>query len=171
MKLTTFLTTLSVIAISPFVLHAEPLEVGDKAPTIKTVDQDGEEVDLGKEFSEGITLIYFYPKAHTGGCTKQACNLRDAFSDVKKAGIKVFGVSADQTVDQKSFAEKFKLPFKLLADTEGEVIKGFGVPTNQKGFPSRQSFLVKDGKIIWRDLKATPTTQAEDAIAAASEHG
>ena len=93
--------------------------------------------------------------------------MRDAFVDVKKAGIKVFGVSADTSEDQKKFAEKFKLPFVLLADKKGEVIKAFGVPTSAKGFAKRQSFLVKDGKVIWRDLKATPTTQAQDAIAAA----
>jgi len=146
---------------------AEPLDVGADAPDIKTLDQKGNPVDLGKELSKGISLVYFYPKADTPGCTKQACNIRDEFESVTKAGIKVFGVSADTPEDQLAFAEKFELPFTLLADKKGEVIAAFGVPANEKGFASRQSFLVKDGKIIWRDLKATPTTQAEDAIAAA----
>lgn len=146
---------------------AAPLEVGAKAPDLKTVDQKGNPVDLGKELAEGLSLVYFYPKADTPGCTKQACNLRDAFDDVKKAGIKVFGVSADSAADQLAFAEKFELPFTLLADKKGEVIAAFGVPANAKGFASRQSFLIKDGKIIWRDLKANPTSQAQDAIAAA----
>lgn len=150
-------------------LRADPLDVGDDAPKVKTVDQDGNPVDLGKELAKGMTLVYFYPKADTPGCTKQACNLRDAFEDVTKAGIRVFGVSADTTEDQKKFAVKFHLPFTLLADHKGEVIRAFGVPTSHRGFASRQSFLVKDGKIIWRDLKATPTTQAEDAIAAAKK--
>ena len=78
-----------------------------------------------------------------------------------------FGVSADTPEDQLAFAEKFEIPFTLLADKKGEVIAAFGVPTNDRGFSSRQSFLIKDGKVVWRDLKATPTTQAEDAIAAA----
>lgn len=161
---------LSIVAaglFSPALSLAAPLEVGSDAPTVKTVDQKGNPVDLGKELGEGISLVYFYPKADTPGCTKQACNLRDAFEDVKKAGIKVFGVSADTPEAQLAFAEKFELPFTLLADKSGEVIAAFGVPANERGFASRQSFLIKDGKVIWRDLKANPTTQAQDAIAAA----
>lgn len=148
-------------------LLAEPLEVGADAPKVQTVDQKGNPVDLGKELASGISLVYFYPKADTPGCTKQACNLRDAFEEVTKAGIKVFGVSADTVEDQLAFAEKYELPFTLLADKKGEVIAAFGVPANDRGFASRQSFLIKDGKVIWRDLKAAPTTQAQDAIAAA----
>lgn len=159
---------LALVAFAAPSLHAEPLNVGDLVPAVKTVDQDGKDVDLGKELAEGTTLVYFYPKADTPGCTKQACNLRDEFEAVKAAGIKVFGVSADNSGDQKKFAEKYSLPFPLLADSEGAVIKAFGVPTIAgKPLPSRQSFLVKDGKVVWRDLKATPATQAQDAIAAA----
>ncbi len=159
---------LSASFLSVSVSLAEPLEVGANAPAVKTVDQKGKTIDLGKELGEGISLVYFYPKADTPGCTKQACNLRDAFEDVTKAGIKVFGVSADTPEDQLAFAQKFELPFTLLADKKGEVISAFGVPANAKGFASRQSFLIKDGKVIWRDLSAKPETQAQDAIAAAS---
>lgn len=155
----------SALLASP--CFAEPLAVGDEAPKVKTLDQKGKPVDLGEELSSGISLVYFYPKADTPGCTKQACNLRDAFEEVKAAGIKVFGVSADTPEDQLAFAEKFELPFTLLADKKGEVIAAFGVPTNDRGFSARQSFLIKDGKVVWRDLKANPTTQAQDAIAAA----
>ncbi|NLT71470.1 MAG: peroxiredoxin [Verrucomicrobiaceae bacterium] len=162
-----FLALVTFGLLSPALSTAAPLEVGADAPAVKTVDQKGNPVDLGKELAEGISLVYFYPKADTPGCTKQACNLRDAFEDVTKAGIKVFGVSADTPEDQLAFAEKYKLPFTLLADKAGEVIAAFGVPANARGFASRQSFLIKDGKIIWRDLKANPTTQAQDALAAA----
>ncbi len=151
-------------------VYADPLEVGAEAPKLKTTDQDGKEVDLEKELGEGYSLVYFYPKADTPGCTKQACNLRDEFEAVKEAGIKVFGVSADTSEDQKKFADKYTIPFTLLADKKGEVIKAFGVPTRGPGLASRQSFLVKDGKVIWRDLKAKPTSQAQDAIAAAKEN-
>lgn len=160
--------------VSAFVLVpsllAEPLDVGDPAPNLKTVDENGEAVDLGEELKDGFSLVYFYPKADTPGCTKQACNLRDEFTAVSKAGIKVFGVSADTPADQKAFKEKYQLPFVLLADNKGEVIKAFGVPLNGGSFASRQSFLVKDGKIVWRDLKAKPLSQAQDAIAAAKEN-
>lgn len=167
----TFFTTLAAFAAFTLAIQAEPLEVGVEAPDLESTDQDGKKVDLGEEFGEGFSLVYFYPKADTPGCTKQACNLRDAFADVTDAGIKVFGVSADTAEDQKKFAEKYQLPFTLLADKEGDLIKAFGVPTNPKGFASRQTFLIKDGKVIWRDLKATPTSQAEDALKAAKENG
>jgi len=163
---TTLTAAVAIIASTTFAA-AEPLAVGDDAPKVKTIDQNGKAVDLGKELASGTTLVYFYPKADTPGCTKQACNLRDEFEAVTAAGIKVFGVSADTAEDQKKFAKKYQLPFTLLADKKGEVIKAFGVPTRGAGFASRQSFLIRDGKVIWRDLKAKPTTQAEDAIAAA----
>lgn len=152
----------------PITGRAEPLAVGAAAPTLKSVDQNGKEVDLGTALSSGTTLVYFYPKADTPGCTTQACNLRDEFEAVKAAGIKVIGVSADTVEAQKKFEEKHSLPFTLLADKDGAVIKAFGVPTIMgTSLASRQSFLVKEGKIVWRELKATPKTQAKDAIAAA----
>ena len=146
---------------------AAPLKVGADAPKLLAKDQDGKEVDLGAEFATGLTLVYFYPKADTPGCTKQACNLRDAFEEVKAAGIEVIGVSSDGPAKQKAFATKYKLPFTLIADADTKLMQAFGVKAMAGKFASRQSFLVKDGKIIWVDLKATPTTQSQDAIAAA----
>lgn len=168
MKSTILIPAITIALSVTGILRAEPLDVGAEAPKIKTTDHQGKAVDLGEVLAKGTTLVYFYPKADTPGCTRQACNLRDEFAAVKEAGIAVFGVSADTVEDQKKFAEKYNLPFSLLADKEGAVIKAFGVPTNPKGFSSRQSFLVRDGKVIWRDLKAKPDTQAKDAIAAAS---
>jgi len=167
MKTRPTLLALAALSLATSPLFAEPLEVGADAPKVQTVDQKGNAVDLGKELATGTTLVYFYPKADTPGCTKQACNLRDAFEEVTKAGIKVYGVSADTAEAQLAFADKHQIPFTLLADKKGEVIAAFGVPANDKGFASRQSFLIKDGKVIWRDLKANPTSQAQDAIAAA----
>src|SRR5690606_15227240 len=151
----TFLTSLSLFALMSSV-QAEPIEVGDPAPKLIAKDHAGKEVDLEKEFAEGTVLVYFYPKADTQRCTKQACTLRDEFEAVKEAGIKVFGVSADKVEDQKAFQTKYELPFTLLADEDGKVIEAFGVPTSGRGFASRQSFLIKEGKIVWRDLQATP---------------
>ncbi|MEM0896106.1 MAG: peroxiredoxin [Verrucomicrobiota bacterium] len=160
-----FFVLVTGLASAPLI--AEPLEVGDDAPKVKSEDQNGDKVDLGKKFEEGTYLVYFYPKADTPGCTKQACNLRDEFEAVKKAGIEVYGVSADTVDDQKAFADKYRLPFTLLADKKGDVIKAFGVNTNPRGMSARQSFLIRDGKVIWRDLKAAPASQAQDAIEAA----
>jgi peroxiredoxin Q/BCP len=149
------------------VASAAPLAVGADAPKLTAIDQDGKDVDLGAKFASGLTLVYFYPKADTPGCTKQACNLRDEFEDVKAAGIEVLGVSGDKPAQQKAFATKYKLPFTLIADSDTKVMKAFGVRAMAGKFAARQSFLVKDGKVIWVDLKATPKSQSQDAIAAA----
>jgi len=129
---------------------AGALSVGDAAPQITARDQNGTEVNLADVYAKGPTLIYFYPKAGTPGCTAQACSLRDAFPDFSSANVQVIGVSADSVEAQKKFAEEYKLPFTLLADTDLAVAKAFGVPTIPVlGVPRRQSFIVQDGKIAW----------------------
>ncbi len=165
------LLTGALLALPFAVAQAEPLAAGADAPALKAVNQDGEEVDLEAQFKEGVTLVYFYPKADTPGCTKQACNLRDSFEKVSDEGITVIGVSADGPEAQKAFKDKYDLPFVLIADSDLAVTKAFGVPLIRESLSSRQSFLIKDGKIIWADYKAKPDTQAEDAIAAAKANG
>jgi peroxiredoxin Q/BCP len=146
---------------------ADPLDVGAKAPDIAAMNQDGTEVKLSEVYSKGLTLVYFYPKADTTGCTAQACNLRDAFEDLTKKGIQVIGVSADKVDAQKAFKGKYNLPFTLIADPDHKVIEAFGVPLiPQKSVAQRQSFLIKDGVIVWRDLKAVPKQQAQDVMKA-----
>jgi peroxiredoxin Q/BCP len=130
--------------------EAGAISVGDEAPRLAARDQNGEEISLSAVYSKGPTLVYFYPKAGTPGCTAQACSLRDAFPDFSADGVQVIGVSADAVEAQKKFAEEYKLPFTLLADTDLAVAKAFGVPTVPVlGVPKRQSFLVVDGKIAW----------------------
>jgi len=130
--------------------EAGALSVGDAAPQITARDQNGAEVNLADVYAKGPTLIYFYPKSGTPGCTAQACSLRDAFPDFSSANVQVIGVSADSVEAQKKFAEEYKLPFTLLADTDLAVAKAFGVPTIPVlGVPRRQSFIVQDGKIAW----------------------
>lgn len=153
-----------------FGASAEPLEVGADAPTITATNQDGQEVDFGSLYKEGTVLVFFYPKAHTGGCTDQVCSLRDEFEDLTEKGVTVVGVSTDGLEAQKSFKEKFNLPYTLISDPELKVVKAFGVPLVGAGLvgsmASRQAYLVKDGKIVWRDLKASTKKQAEDVLAA-----
>lgn len=101
------------------------LKVGSKAPDFKTVDQDGKEVSLasmkGKKF-----VLYFYPKDMTTGCTFEACNLRDNYAALKKAGYEILGISTDDEKRHQKFIEKESLPFRLLADTSKAVHKQFG---------------------------------------------
>ncbi len=140
------------------------LEIDDAVPAIKSVNQDGAEVELNTLGGDGYLLVYFYPKADTPGCTKQACSLRDAYAQVVEQGIKVVGVSMDSVEAQKKFAEKYELPFTLLADQSGEVVEAFGVPKMGK-FASRQAFLFHAGKLVWKDEKASTAKQAEDVLA------
>lgn len=153
-----------------FGASAEPLDIGADAPAIKALDQDGNTVDLGELYAKGTVLVFFYPKAHTGGCTDQVCSLRDGFEALVEKGVTVVGVSSDGQEAQKSFKEKFNLPYTLIADPELEVVKAFGVPLVGAGLigsmASRQAYLVKGGKIVWRDLKASTKKQADDVLAA-----
>ena len=140
------------------------------APQIEALDQNGKSVKLADFYAKGLTLVYFYPKADTPGCTAQACSLRDAYEDLTKAGVQVIGVSTDSVESQKKFTEKRKLPFTLLADPEGKVLKAFGVKTIPLiGFSTRQAFLIKDGKVVWRDEKASTKEQASDVLKVVKE--
>ena len=101
------------------------IKIGDKMPVFEVVDQDGKTVKsedlLGKK-----TIIYFYPKDNTSGCTAEACNLRDNYEAMVAKGYNVIGVSKDSAASHKKFAEKYQLPFTLLADTSTEMIQAFG---------------------------------------------
>ena len=102
------------------------LNVGDKAPAISGVDQNGNPVDL-KDFTGKKVILYFYPKDNTPGCTAEACNLRDNYDDLIEKGFQVLGVSADSLESHKKFSDKYRLPFPLIPDTEKKIIKDYGV--------------------------------------------
>ena len=101
------------------------IKIGDKMPQFEVVDQNGKVVKsqdlLGKK-----TIIYFYPKDNTSGCTAEACNLRDNYEAMVAKGYNVIGVSKDSAASHRKFAEKYQLPFTLLADTSTEMIQAFG---------------------------------------------
>ena len=147
-----------------FWAKADELPLGARMPEVTVNDQDGQPVDLSKEI-EGHTLVFFYPKADTPGCTKQACSLRDAYADLAKIPVKIFGVSTDDEKAQKAFQQKHNLPYQLLADTEKKVCEAFGVPTTV-GLAKREAFLFYKGKLIWRDTDASTEEQARDILKA-----
>jgi thioredoxin-dependent peroxiredoxin len=144
---------------------ASAAEIGDEAPALSALSDDGKTVNLSDYYKKGVTLVYFYPKADTPGCTAEACSLRDNFSSLQARGLQVIGVSEDKADAQKSFKDKFHLPFPLIADSDGKVAKAFGVPT-LLGFAKRQSFLVKNGKIVWRELNVSPKTHVDEVTKA-----
>jgi peroxiredoxin Q/BCP len=147
------------------------LSLGDTIPAISAPDQDGKTIDLGEAAKVGYTVVYFYPKAMTAGCTAQACSLRDAYLDLQQKRVKVFGVSADPVPTQKEFANKNHLPFELLSDPDHKVMASFGVPLIGPGLATRQAYLFKDGKLIWFDTKASTNKQAADIEAALGSSG
>jgi peroxiredoxin Q/BCP len=140
---------------------APAIEIGDAAPAISSIDENGQPLRFEEFYGKGVTLVYFYPKADTPGCTKEACGLRDSYAALQGRGLQILGVSEDAPEAQKKFREKFHLPFVLVADKDGTVAKAFGVPTFL-GFAKRQSFLIKDGKVVWRDLSVSPGTHVGD---------
>ncbi len=145
---------------------AEPLNVGDAAPKVKVPNHLGKTTNMNSLYKKGPVVVYFYPRSFTGGCTKQACNIRDNWDALKSSGVTVIGVSDDPVDKQKEFVNEYSLPFILIGDEDHTLGKGFGIPTNPKGAYSRQTFLVIDGKVAWRDLKASPVTQTEDIMTA-----
>ena len=102
------------------------LQVGDAIPNFTAVDQNENSISL-TDFKGNKSIVFFYPRANTPGCTVEACNLRDNYKALQDRGYQLFGVSADTPKKQKNFADKYELPFTLIADENKSVINAFGV--------------------------------------------
>ncbi|MEM9444534.1 MAG: peroxiredoxin [Verrucomicrobiota bacterium] len=137
--------------------------IGSKAPTPKSITHEGKPFDFAEAYTKGLTLVFFYPKADTPGCTKQACSLRDEYEKLQDLGIQVIGVSKDTPQDQAKFREKYHLPYTLIADKDGKVIEAFGTGS-MIGMSKRRAFLIKDGSVVWLDLNASTSKQAQDVL-------
>ncbi len=102
------------------------MKVGDKAPEIFGIDENGNEIRLSNYKGQKVVL-YFYPKDSTPGCTTEACNLRDNYEKLRKDNYAVIGVSVDNESSHRNFIEKNNLPFPLIADTDKKLVELFGV--------------------------------------------
>lgn len=102
------------------------LQPGDKAPDFNSVNEKGEKISL-KDYQGKKLVLFFYPRDNTPTCTVEACNLRDAYEDLKKKGYELLGVSPDSQKKHQNFIAKHDLPFPLLADTDREVIEAYGI--------------------------------------------
>ncbi len=96
------------------------LQIGDTAPAFESTDQNGDTVKLS-DYEGKKVVLYFYPKDNTPGCTAEACNLRDNYSEFQSKGYEILGVSGDSEKSHQKFIDKYELPFKLLADTEKDI--------------------------------------------------
>jgi peroxiredoxin Q/BCP len=142
-------------------------EVGKEAPGFKLQDQNGEWHDL-QDYRGTWLAVYFYPKDDTPGCTKEACNFRDNIYAFKAIGAAVVGISIDDVESHNEFSEKYKLPFTILADEDGETAQAYGVLRDWKliQIASRQSFLVNpDGVIVKHYEDVDPDTHTQEVLA------
>ena len=155
---------MSLLSLLGLVARADALQIGADAPVVTATTDAGTTLNLADVYKKNdYTLVWFYPKALTGGCTKQGCSLRDATADLKKKGVAVVGVSTDTVEKQKEFKEKNHFDYPLLADTDKKVIKAFG----QSGgmMASREAYLINQaGKVVYHDEKQTEK-QAEMVLA------
>lgn len=146
------------------------LTVSKLAPAFTLLDQDGINVSLS-DFAGQWVLLYFYPKDDTPGCTKEACAIADSFPTFADLDAVVLGVSTDSVVSHKKFAEKYKLPFRLLADTEKKVVEKYAVWGEKSMYGKkymgtmRMSYLIDpDGKIAKIYHKVKPETHAQEIL-------
>ena len=146
------------------------IENGTKAPNFTLYDKDGREVSLS-DFYGKKTVIYFYPKDNTPGCTRQACAFAGAFAAYQNMGVEVIGISKDSISSHARFAEKYKLPFIPLSDPELEAIKAYGVWQEKKLYGKvsmgvvRSTFIVDENGYIEKVFpKAKPDTNAEEIL-------
>jgi peroxiredoxin Q/BCP len=164
MKKSMLLLLAALVSVSVFA--GEPPVVGAIAPSFNLQDQNGEWHDL-KDYQGQWLAVYFYPRDDTPGCTKEACNFRDNIYAFKAIDAAVVGISVDDVESHKAFSDKYKLPFTILADTEGKTAKSYGVLKDYKlvKLASRQSFLINpEGKIAKHYADVDPDTHTDEVL-------
>ena len=129
------------------ILTMKHLKVGDTAPSFTSVDQNGETVSSA-DLKGQKTVLFFYPKDDTPGCTSEACNLRDNYTELQKSGYVVIGVSTDSEKSHQKFITKFELPFPLIADTDHTVVEAFGVWKEKQMFGKKYMGIVRTTFVI-----------------------
>ena len=138
------------------------LQIGDKMPFFEVVDQDGNKV-ASSDLIGNKTIIYFYPKDNTPGCTAEACSLRDNYEALLAQGYNVVGVSKDSAASHRKFIDKFSLPFTLLSDTSTQMLQDFGAWGKKKmcGKVSvgtlRRTFIFDENGILVRIIEKVDT--------------
>jgi peroxiredoxin Q/BCP len=165
------------------------LSVGDKAPVFKATADDGSSWDLKKYVGKDNIVVYFYPGAMTGGCTKQACAYRDHQNDLDAADALVVGISGDKVENLKLFKQAENLNFTLLSDEKGDIAKAFGVPLGDGGSikrtvagtefelvrelsAKRWTFIIgKDGKIIYKNEAVNAEKDSEEVLSFLKKKG
>ncbi|MEW4488019.1 peroxiredoxin [Thalassoglobus sp. JC818] len=178
-------TMASVFLCSAFANAVDvTLNVGDKAPSFVIQDDTGANWNSDKHFAEKTVVVYFYPADMTGGCTKQACGFRDDLSKLESEDVEVVGVSGDSVRNHQLFKKAHDLNFTLLADPDGVAATAFGVPftkgeqsitreidgkeevLTRGGTAKRWTFVVKNGKVVYKDDKVNAAEDSQKILAA-----
>ncbi len=137
------------------------LKTGDSAPVFSTKTHEGKDFDLNSR-KGSWTVLYFYPKAETPGCTKQACGFRNNIEKIRVQGAEVFGISADTVEQQAAFHKNHQINFTLLADSKAQVIDLYGAKMPIVKMAKRWTFLIDpDLKIRWFDKDVDPVLDAQ----------
>jgi len=138
------------------------LQTGDRMPNFEVMDQDGNKVS-SKDLLGKKTIIYFYPKDNTSGCTAEACNIRDNFEALKARGYNVVGVSKDSAASHRKFKDKYELPFTLLSDTSTQMLQVFGAWGEKKMYGKtvmgtiRKTFIFDEEGILTEIIEKVDT--------------
>lgn len=138
------------------------LKIGDRMPEFEVVDQDGVKVS-SKDLVGKKTVVYFYPKDNTSGCTAEACSIRDSYDALLARGYNVVGVSKDSAASHKRFKEKYDLPFTLLSDTSTGMLQAFGAWGEKKMYGKtvmgtiRRTFIFDENGILTRIIEDVDT--------------
>lgn len=159
--------TCCALAFSSVGIANDELQVGGPAPEFELSDQHGELHSL-EDYRDKWVVLYFYPKDDTPGCTTEACEFRDNIFAFRDKNAYILGVSLDDVGSHKEFAEKYSLPFPLLADTDGAAATAYGVKTRWGGMEiaKRQTFIIgPDGNIAKHYEKVDPDTHSEQVLA------
>ena len=145
------------------------LTIGDPAPAIEAVDQEGKQITL-EEFRGKKLVLYFYPKDNTPGCTAESCDLRDHYDQFIKEGFEVVGVSADNEKSHQNFIAKYQLPFRLISDTGKKVLEDYGAWGEKKNYGKvymgvlRKTFIIDEKGIILRIIEKVKTKEHSTQI-------
>jgi thioredoxin-dependent peroxiredoxin len=144
------------------------LDEGSTAPDFELPDQDGNLVRLSDRLEDGPVVLFFYPAAMTGGCTKEACHFRDLASEFATAGAQRLGISVDPVAKQKQFADKHAFDYPLLSDEAGEVARSFGVKRRMVSPVKRATFVIDRDRTIRKVITSelSMDVHADEALAA-----
>lgn len=145
------------------------LKIGDRMPSFDVVDQDGNKVSA-EDLKGRKTVVYFYPKDNTSGCTAEACNLRDNYEALTAEGYEVVGVSKDSAASHRKFKDKHELPFTLLSDPSTQMLQAFGAWGEKKMYGKtvmgtiRRTFIFNEEGILERIIDKVDTRNHAEQI-------